>query len=93
MKRWLARLGAAREALVAFAIWILFLIYVVGYSVTFGYERDMESLTFVLGFPDWVFWGIVVPWLVSIPIAWWFAMFFMVDETWEGEDQRPEEEI
>ena len=75
--------SARREALAAFAIWLIATIYSVGYCCTFGYGRDPQTLTFVLGFPDWVFWGIVVPWGVCTIVASLFAFCFMKDEVLE----------
>ena len=40
-------------------------------------------LTFVLGFPSWVFWGIVVPWGVCTVIACWLSFAFIQDEPLE----------
>lgn len=72
--------SARREALIAFAIWLATTIYTVGYCCWYGYGREPESLTFVLGFPDWVFWGIVVPWGLCTILASLFAFFVMTDE-------------
>ena len=43
-------------------------------------DRDPKSLTFILGFPDWIFWGIVVPWAVCTVVSGLFAFCFMKDE-------------
>ena len=40
-------------------------------------------LTFVLGFPSWVFWGIVAPWTVCTFVSIVFAMFFYQDHPLE----------
>lgn len=61
-------------------MWLVAMIYSVSYCYAYGYGRSAESLSFVLWFPDWVFWGVIVPWgicvLGSIP----FAFRFMGDE-------------
>ena len=54
--------------------------YTVIYCAFNGYGRSMADLTFVLGFPDWIFWGVIVPWSVCIILSYGFAMFFMRDE-------------
>jgi hypothetical protein len=51
----------------------------------YGYGRSYDELRFVLGFPDWVFWGIVLPWGFCLVLSWWFAFRFMRDEDL-GED-------
>ena len=40
-------------------------------------------LTFVLGFPSWVFWGIIVPWGVCTLIACWLSFACIRDEPLE----------
>ena len=72
--------SARREALTALGIWLAATIYSLGYCFQNGYGRAPESLTYVLGFPDWVFWGIVVPWGVCTIVASIFAFWFMKDE-------------
>jgi len=75
--------SARREMLAAATVWAIALIYTVGVCTTFGYSRKPESLTYVLGFPDWVFWGIVVPWGTCTLISGWFAFGFMTSEPLE----------
>ncbi len=40
-----------------------------------GFERDVSTLTLPLGLgiPDWVFYGIILPWLVCIGVTFIFA--------------------
>jgi len=73
-------LSARREALVAVAIWAIATTYSVGYCALYGYGRDPASLTYVLWFPDWIFWGVVAPWLACIAASLWFAFVLMRDE-------------
>ena len=63
-----------REALWTLALWLAATIYSVTYCTLHGYGRPVESLSFVLWFPDWVFWGIVVPWLVCTAVSIYFAL-------------------
>ena len=72
--------SARREAALALAIWLVAMIYTITYCYLHGYGRTAESLTFVLWFPDWVFWGIVVPWGTCVVISVVFAFGFMGDE-------------
>jgi hypothetical protein len=68
---------ARREALAVALVALAATVYAVGYCTFFGYGRAGEPLRFVLGFPAWVFWGIVAPWFVCVLIccgfSWWFA--------------------
>ena len=72
--------SARREAVAATGIWLVATIYSVGYCCLYGYRRAPETLTFVLGFPDWVFWGLVAPWAVFTVVSILFALCFMKDE-------------
>jgi len=87
--------SARREALVVFATWITALVYTVTYCYCYGYDRRFEDIKFVrlffgVSFPDWVFWGIVAPWLACFVISWWFSYVFVQDadlgKELEGED-------
>ncbi|MES1213615.1 MAG: DUF997 family protein [Singulisphaera sp.] len=73
-------ISARREAVVAALIWAVATAWSVGYAALYGYNRSADSLTFVLWFPDWIFWGVVVPWLACIVASIWFAFVFMRDE-------------
>ena len=78
--------SARREALISLAAWLAAVAYTVTYCYRFGYDRNLESLTFVLWFPDWIFWGIVVPWLVCVAFSTWFAFGLMRDEDLDAND-------
>ena len=47
-----------------------------------SFNRDPESLSFPLnlGIPDWVFYGIFLPWLVCIALSIWYGLFFFVED-------------
>ena len=52
-----------REAITSLALWLAATVYYVPYCTLPGYQRPIDSLSFVLWFSIG-FWGIVVPWLV-----------------------------
>jgi hypothetical protein len=81
--------SARREALLVFAIWLAACVWSVGVCYRFGYGRDAASLTYVLGFPDWVFWGVVVPWTVCTGLCYLMAYHVITDEHL-GEEQAEE---
>jgi hypothetical protein len=82
--------SSRREAVLTVVIWASTLAYTVGYCYTHGYSRgagtndrkldaSLEGMTFYFGWPDWVFWGIVVPWGVCTVVSAIFAFVFMRD--------------
>ena len=73
--------AARREALMALGMWLVAMAYTITYCYLNGYGRSVESLTFVLWFPDWVFWGIVVPWGICILASTVFAFRIMGNES------------
>lgn len=81
--------SARREMRITLGFWAVAMAATIGVSLTWGYGRDPKSLTFVLGFPDWVFWGIIVPWAASTIIASFFAMAIMQDAPLETESAEP----
>lgn len=72
--------SSRREAIVVFFVWLAAFLYTIPYCYLHGYNRTLDSLTFVLGFPDWVFWGIVVPWSICLVFSFYFGSRFMRDE-------------
>lgn len=77
--------SSRREAIWTLALWCVTLTYSVGYCYLNGYienrplDKSLAGMTFYFGWPDWVFWGIVVPWLACVVVSTWFAFFFMRD--------------
>ena len=78
--------SARREALLVLAIWLVACLATIGVSYRLGYGRDAATLTFVLGFPDWIFWGIVVPWTTCTLLCFVVPRFVITDEDL-GEEQ------
>ena len=85
--------SARREALVVFVTWLTAMIYTVTYCYLNGYNRSAESLTFVLGFPDWIFYGIVAPWSVCVAFSFFFGATFARDEDLGEELPEQEDEL
>lgn len=71
--------SSRREMMITFCIWLIAMTYTIGVSVTWGYGRDAATLTYVLGFPDWIFWGVITPWATATVVSAVFAMGFMQD--------------
>ena len=77
--------SARREACVVLLIWLAAMSWSVSYCYTYGYGRAAADIRLIFGFPDWVFWGIVVPWVTCTGISLWFGATFVRDEDL-GED-------
>jgi len=46
----------------------------------------VRKVRFILGFPDWIVWGVIVPWGLCVGISFAFGSIFMQDDEL-GEDQ------
>jgi hypothetical protein len=77
-------LSSFREMLVVLAVWIAAGVWSIGYCYTRGYISSDGTLgrpiKFIYGFPDWVFWGIVVPWVLCALASLFVSLFVMRDE-------------
>lgn len=82
--------SSRREALLVVAIWAVACSYSVGVCYAWGYDRDAATLTYVLGFPDWIFWGIVVPWTACTLICFVLAYFVIADDDLGAEQAEAE---
>ena len=71
--------SARREMLTSAAIWLIALIWSVGYCAKYGYNLKPEDLKFVLGFPDWIFWGVMLPWGLCTVLSGIYAFGYMQD--------------
>lgn len=80
-----------REAMITLVVWAVATLYSVGYCYTFGHGRSAESLTFIWGFPDWVFVGILVPWTACTVFSIWFSGYYMTDYEWADSELADED--
>ena len=93
--------NARREAIFVLCVWLLALLWTVGYCYLHGYRHspeswvvrnglmeptDLERTTIYLGMPLWVFWGILAPAVCCSVITLLFGIFGMKDDAL-GEEQ------
>ena len=72
--------SARREAILCGVIFVCAISYSITTCVRMGYSPPGEKeMTYVLGFPDWVFHGIMIPWAICTVIAWLFSFVIMQD--------------
>jgi hypothetical protein len=71
--------SAFREALLVTGIWLTAAVWSISVCYSMGYHRSVKDLRLVLGFPDWVFWGIVVPWIACTVLSIVFGIVFVRD--------------
>ena len=71
---------ARREALIILCTWATCLVWSVTTCITMGYDRSAEDIGFILGLPDWVFFGVCLPWGVAAVFSIVFVLFVMKDD-------------
>ena len=81
-----------RLAGILLLLWVVAMTWSISWCYRHGYHRDPATLTFVWGIPDWVFWGIVLPWAICVGLSWLFARFFVRAEELgaEREEEGPD---
>lgn len=86
--------NARREGWIVTIAWVVTLLWTVGVCYVMGYQHKPESLVvqlglaeagpphpgIILGFPDWVFWGIILPWLLASLFTVWFGLAGIVPD-------------
>lgn len=73
--------SARREGTAALLFFVLALLVTLVVCYCTGYVRDPKAVPrFILGFPAWVFWGVMLPWAACVAFGAWFAYRYMKDE-------------
>jgi hypothetical protein len=81
--------NSLREAKGILWIWGIAFVWVVGYcslrgTAGPGTVGSDQELSVVWGMPSWVFWGVALPWLISVLVSAWFALHCIADEPLSG---------
>lgn len=86
--------SARREAVAALLTFVLAILVTLIVCYYFGYMRPAGrprgAPTFILGFPAWVFWGVILPWIGCILFGTWFAYRYMKDEDLGRDEDAPD---
>jgi len=84
--------SSLREAILVTGIWFTAMVWSITVCYRMGYNRNVEDLKLVFGFPDWIFWGIVVPWCACTIASCLFSAYFF-REGYLGEDRDDTDEL
>lgn len=58
--------------------WLAACIYTCGYAFFFGYGKEYPRL--IWGIPEWIVWGIGVPWFACLAVTVWLSLWGIRDE-------------
>jgi hypothetical protein len=71
--------SARREALVVAGLWVTAGAWAVSFCWLYGYGNTPDKVHFTLGFPTWIFWGVVLPWVICALLSLVIANLIMTD--------------
>ncbi len=80
-------LNSLRETYLILATWVIFAAWVIGYSMSYGYNNSPETFSTVGGIPEWIFWGIGLPWVLAVVVTIGFAVFIVKDDPLDESDK------
>ena len=93
--------SSRREAIIVTAMFLAAMAYTLTYCGVRGYGDDAVIHPLVFGFPNWIFYGVIVPWGVCTAVSVVYALVFITDdplgeaaENWnpDGADSLPGQE-
>lgn len=70
-------LKSLREFKVSIIIGGLFIIMSSVISYFMGYSRNPEEIKLILGFPDWIMLGVLLPWVLIVLFTVFYSMALM----------------
>jgi hypothetical protein len=79
-----------REAAISLALFAIAVTYTVTFCSWYGYDRNLDELRFILGFPDWVFLGILLPWSLCALAGAWMGGYYVTDNPLEDAAPPPD---
>lgn len=93
--------SSRREAIIVTAFFLAAMAYTLIYCGLYGYGEQAVITPLVFGFPHWIFYGVIIPWVICTIVSITYAAVFITDdplgeaaENWnpEGADSLPSQE-
>ena len=78
--------AARRELIYILIAWTVSMVWVIGFSKFHAYPDDPSEIRLMMGLPEWVLWGVALPWVAATSFTMWFALAVMRDFDLESED-------
>lgn len=81
-----------REAKWILLMWLSCFIWTMTYCISNGYQTEVDPSTFptVFGIPEWVAWGVGLPWVIANIVTVAFCFGYMQDGDLECSDLESE---
>ncbi|MEM6277978.1 MAG: DUF997 family protein [Verrucomicrobiota bacterium] len=74
-----------KEFLCMIGIWAFFAVWTMTCNSILAPLREGEEVPLLFGMPEWVVWGVALPWVLALSVTIWFALRFMKDTELEEE--------
>lgn len=71
-------LKVRREAIIAGILWVVFATWTITACYIIGYKA--QSVTFIFGIPNWIVWGVLLPWVCATIANSVFALLILADD-------------
>ena len=66
-----------KEVAVAVLLWFIAGVWTIGVSYWLGYKQPVHS---VAGIPNWILWGVLIPWVIFFAAHSWYSLVFLRDD-------------
>lgn len=83
---------AHREALIGCALAVINFVWWFGFAYGLG-SKPPEEYTYILGFPAWIFFSLIVGTLLMMVLVFIVERFLLTDMSLEDEDEEKEDEV
>lgn len=70
-------LKSLKEFKVSIIVGGLFILVSCVISYLMGYSRSPEDIKLILGFPDWIFFGVLLPWILIVLFTIFYSLTLM----------------
>ncbi|MDD9311832.1 YhdT family protein [Cytobacillus firmus] len=77
-----------REMWATVVLFVINILLVGGVSLWLGLNKTADSMTYILGFPAWFFWGGIMGTAIFCILPYFMIKFFYKDMSIEAEDER-----
>jgi uncharacterized membrane protein YhdT len=77
-----------KEMWATLGLFVVNILLVGGISLWFGLNKSADSMSYILGFPAWFFWGCLVGTIVFCILPYFMIKVFFKDMSIEAEDER-----
>ncbi|MET3699799.1 uncharacterized membrane protein YhdT [Bacillus oleivorans] len=76
-----------KEMWATIGLFVINILLVGGVSLLIGFNKTADSMSYILGFPAWFFWGGIIGTLIFCILPYFMIKYFYKDISIEAEDE------